>query len=198
MREVASPSGGDAFGSGRLSRLATARAVVIVAKGAPHGLVIVDAVANSGTIAANGGNVTIDGALSGGGQVWIFGGNTVTLGSSATNGVTFEIGGNSSLILNAAQSFSGKVTGLASHDSIDLTNFAFATTSITKITGGGSAGSVTNVTLTDSATHLSETLHLVNTSAGQFGTTASDYSLTPDNHVSIVGTLFELHGVAAA
>jgi len=119
----------------------------------------------------------------------------VTLGSSATNGVTFESGGNSELILNAAQSFSGKVTGLASNHSIDLTNFAFATTSITKITGSGAAGSITNVTLTDSASHLSETLHLVNTYAGQFGTAASDYSLTPDNHVSIVGTLFELHGV---
>jgi hypothetical protein len=153
-----------------------------------------------GVIDATGANVlTIDkGALLGGGQVEIFGGNTVTLGSSATNGVTFETGGNSSLILNIGQSFSGKVTGLASHDSIDLTNFAFLTTSITKITGGAAAGSITNVTLTDSATHLSETLHLVNTSTGQFGTTASDYSLTPDNHVSVVGTLFELHGVVAA
>ena len=147
------------------------------------GLIVLDAVANSGTIEANGGNVTIMGALSGAGHIEIFGSNTVTLGSSATNGVTFEAGANSSLILNAAQSFSGKVTGLASTDTIDLANFAFGptaspTVSITKITGNGAVGSVTNVTLTDGS--LSETLHLVNTTAGQFGDSVSDYSLTPD------------------
>jgi hypothetical protein len=40
----------------------------------------------------------------------------------------------------------------------------------------------------------SAALHLMNTSAGQFGTSTSDYSLTPDN-TAIVGTLFQLHGV---
>jgi len=157
------------------------------------GLQISDAVANSGTIAANGGNVTVTGALSGAGQVEIFGGNSATLGSSATNGVTFEASSaNAELILNAAQGFSGKVTGFAASDSIDLSNFAFATTSITKITGTGAVGTTTDVTLTDSASHLTETLHLVNTTAKEFGTIASDYVLTVDHDVPIIGTLFHL------
>jgi hypothetical protein len=157
------------------------------------GLQISDAVANSGTIAANGGNVTVTGALSGAGQVEIFGGNSATLGSSATNGVTFEASSaNAELILNAAQGFSGKVTGFAASDSIDLSNFAFATTSITKITGTGAVGTTTDVTLTDSASRLTETLHLVNTTAKEFGTIASDYVLTADHDVPIIGTLFHL------
>jgi len=42
----------------------------------------------------------------------------------------------------------------------------------------------------------SAALHLMNTSAGQFGTSASAYSLTPDN-TPIIGTLFHLHDVVA-
>jgi len=42
----------------------------------------------------------------------------------------------------------------------------------------------------------SAALHLMNTSADQFGTSTSDYSLTPDN-TAIVGTSFQLHGVVA-
>ena len=65
-----------------------------------------------------------------------------------------------------------------------------ATLTITKITGSGAAGTTANVTLTDAASHLSETLHLENTFAHEFGTSASDYVLT---HVTpIVGMLFEL------
>jgi hypothetical protein len=36
----------------------------------------------------------------------------------------------------------------------------------------------------------------LNTSAGQFGTSTSDHSLTPDN-TPIVVTLFQLHGIVA-
>jgi hypothetical protein len=139
----------------------------------PHGLAhtgglyLAEAVNNSGNIIAQGNLVSIDGNLSGTGHVEIFSGGTVSLGGTASNGVIFEPGGNGALILKAAQGFSGNVSGFASTDTIDFSNFAVATTSITKITnsGGGAAGSITNVTLTDSASHLSETLHLVNTTA---------------------------------
>ncbi len=71
-------------------------------------------------------------------------------------------------------------------------NFAYATTSITKIAGTGAVNATTDVTLTDSASHLSETLHLFNTTAHEFGTSASDYSLVAAS-TPLVGTLFELH-----
>jgi hypothetical protein len=158
------------------------------------GLDIQTAVNNSGNIIAQGNLVSVDGNLSGTGHVEIFGGGTVSLGGTATNGVIFEPGGSGALILKAAQGFSGNVSGFASTDTIDFSNFAFATTSITKVTnsGGGAAGSITNVTLTDSASHLSETLHLVNATAHEYGTSASDYSLTPDANVTMLGTAFHL------
>lgn len=64
------------------------------------------------------------------------------------------------------------MTGLVIGDGIDLADFGLGTTTITKITGGGAAGSITNVTLTDSsnASHV-ETPHLINTTANEFGTT---------------------------
>jgi hypothetical protein len=167
----------------------------------PHGLAhtgglyLAEAVNNTGNIIAQGNLVSIDGNLSGTGHVEIFSGGTVSLGGTASNGVIFEPGGNGALILKAAQGFSGNVSGFASTDTIDFSNFALATTSITKITnaGGDAAGSITNVTLTDSASHLSETLHLVNATAHEYGTSVSDYSLTPDAGVTIVGTAFHLH-----
>jgi hypothetical protein len=53
---------------------------------------------------------------------------------------------------------------------------------------------VTNVTVTDSASHLSETLHLVNATAGEFGTSASEYSLSADSNASHAGTSFHIDG----
>jgi hypothetical protein len=46
--------------------------------------------------------------------------------------------------------------------------------------------------LTDNVSHLSETLHLVDATAGEFGSGAGDYSLTADNNTPVVGTLFHL------
>jgi hypothetical protein len=160
------------------------------------GLVIDDAVDSSGTVIADGGNVTIKGALTGGGHVELFSGNMVTLGSSSTNGITFETGGSASLVLQRAQGLSGSVTGLAPTDTIDLTNFALATTTISKITNTnhGAINSITDVTLTDSASHLSEIFKLVNTTANEFGTSAADYSLTADHGT---GTLFQIVGIVA-
>jgi hypothetical protein len=155
------------------------------------GLTVDDAVANSGTLVANGGNVTIGGNLTGAGQAEIFGNSTLELGGTASNGVTFASSGAGSLILDLAQGFTGTVAGLASGNSIDLKNFLSGDTTITKVTGTGVIGTDTNVTLTDPNNNLTLTLHLLNQYAGQFGISASDYALTPD-HMPGNGTLFQL------
>jgi hypothetical protein len=157
------------------------------------GLTVDDAVANTGTLVANGGNVTIGGNLTGAGQAEIFGNSTLELGGAASNGVTFAGSGAGSLILDMAQSFTGTVAGLASGDSIDLKNFLSLDTTITKVTGTGVVGTDTNVTLTDTDPHnnVTLTLHLLNQYAGQFGISTSDYALTPD-HTPGNGTLFQL------
>jgi hypothetical protein len=157
------------------------------------GLTVDDAVANSGTIAANGGNVTIGGNLTGSGQAEIFGNAAIELKGTASNGVTFETGSAGSLILDAAQSFTGTVAGLASGNSIDLKSFLAADTTITQVTGTGVIGTTTNVTVKDADPNnkVTLTLHLLNQYAGQFGISASDYALTPD-HMPGNGTLFQL------
>jgi hypothetical protein len=100
--------------------------------------------------------------------------------------VTFANTSGDTLKLDAAQNFAGILSGLAAasatkFDVVDLANFKFADTTITSVTGTGAKGTTTNVTLTDSADDLTVTLHLLNQSANQFGTSASDYSLTSDN-----------------
>jgi hypothetical protein len=162
------------------------------------GLLITDAVANAGTIQANGGNVAVEGALTGAGKVDIFSACNVTLGSSASNGVIFEndSGNSGSLILDSAQGFIGTVAGFALGDSIDLENFQFSgNPKIAKVTGTGAAGTTTNVTITDGT--QSVVLKLVNDVAGEFAVSAGAYSLTADSHSPIVGTLFELASVHA-
>ncbi len=141
------------------------------------GLVIDDAVANSGTIAAHGGNVAIMGALSGTtGKVEIFSGDTVTFGSSATNGVTFEAGGNAHLILNAAQSFSGSVTTFAASDTIDAGNVNFNSPSFTHTYASNT------LTVSD-GTHTSH-IKIVGTYV------AADFTFGTDSHVgTLIGYL---------
>jgi hypothetical protein len=151
------------------------------------------------------GGTSIDTIIERGGTEEVFGiANATTIkgglleleiGGAVVGDLTFA-GHGGMLKLHAAESFSNNVAGFVRSDTIDLMDFAFATTSITNITGGGGAGSVTNVTLTDSASHLSETLHLVNTTAHEFGTDASNYSLTQDqNTTPIVGTAFHLAAI---
>ena len=157
------------------------------------GLTVVDALSNSGTIQANGGNVTIEGKLTGSGQAEIFSKSMIEFESAATNGVTFENNsGDSGLLkLGAAQSFTGTVAGLAAGDGIDLANFLFADTPlISKVTGTGVAGTTTNVTIKDDG--MSATLHLLNQYANQFAVTPAAYTLTADSGSSAAGTLFEL------
>ena len=204
--------------SGRTLTIDTTAAVtnmgVLEANG--DDLVIVNAVKNTGQgviVAENGGSVTIGGALTGHGQIHLYALSAVTLEGAAQNMVIFESGAyGSSLILDQAQTFSRPVLGMRpqgsnSPETIDLANFAYATTKITSITqpGGGAAGTDTDVTLTDSSTGYSETLRLRNAYAGEYGTSPNHYLLAADTGSLAYhgghGTLFEvqvvgvLHGV---
>jgi len=154
-------------------------------------LMISDAVTNTGTIQADGGNVAVLGKLSGAGQAEIFGTSTLEFGAAAANAVKFESGSTGALKLDAAESFSGTVAGLASGDSIDLADFAFANgPKIIEITGTGAVGTPTDVTIKDGALHV--ILQLVNQMASEFSNNASAYSLTPDNNNPTHGTMFQL------
>jgi len=155
-------------------------------------------IANTGTLGSVDGDLVVDSSVSGTGKETISTGGTLEFAGGVSSGqtVTFANKSGDTLKLDAAQNFSGTLSGLAaasstSFDTVDLANFKFADTTITSVSGTGAVGTTTNVTLTDSADDLVVTLHLLNQSANQFGTSASDYSLTSDGSAT-PGTNFSV------
>ncbi len=155
-------------------------------------------IANSGILASSAGHLVVVSMVGGTGTEQLSLGGSMEFDTAVSSGQTVnfaDIG--DTLKLDAAQSFTGKLAGLAaassaSFDAVDLANFKFGDTSITGVTGTGAAGSTTNVTLTDSVDRLTTTLHLLNQYANQFAVTASDYSLTSDKAPGVPGTDFSV------
>lgn len=106
--------------------------------------------------------------------------------------MTFASGSTGTLDLGLAQTFAGTIAGFSTGDAIDLENFAYSTTklSITGVTGTGAEGTDTIVTVADK--NLTATITLLNQYAGQYGTSASDYTLSSDQKGTTPGTLLEL------
>jgi len=156
-------------------------------------LIVEGAVANSGSLTADGANLTIDGNLTGVGEATITGA-TLDFGAdvAATQTVTFSSGSTGLLDLGEAQDFHGAVAGLAAGDAFDLSNFLFSNSpEIVKVTGTGAIGTDTDITVQDGS--LVANLHLLNQFAHEFLIRASAYSLTSDDVGSATaGTLFQL------
>ncbi|WFU68210.1 VCBS domain-containing protein [Bradyrhizobium brasilense] len=89
------------------------------------GLVLTSAVANSGLIWANGGNVTAEGEVTGSGGALISGAGTIEFGAASAAGVTFDVTAAGHLILDDAFHFSGTVSGLDGNDDIDIKGISF-------------------------------------------------------------------------
>ena len=96
-------------------------------------------VTNTGNLLANGGTLDITGAVTGGGMATISGTNSVLeFGAASAANSTFVAGTNDLLKLDDVSGFSGTVAGLATGDSVDLTNFLYSShPTITGITGSG-------------------------------------------------------------
>jgi hypothetical protein len=157
------------------------------------GLTISGPVANSGTLVSNGSRLEIDGSVTGNGTATISGSNSVLeFGGASSQNVAFANGATGVLKLDNASSFSGTVAGLADGDSIDLANFKYANNPvIASVTGNGSAGSFTNVTISDGG--LSATIQLLNQYANQFAVDSHAYSLTGEQMSNPnQGTLIQL------
>jgi hypothetical protein len=157
------------------------------------GLLIDDAVKNTaaaGTngLFANGANMTVVGAVTGGGAATVAGA-TLEFEAAAAANVTFTAAANGTLKLDLAQSYVGTVAGFGSSDQIDLADFAFPGATVKKVTGTGAAGTTTNVLVSDGA--LSVTLKLLNQFANEFAVDKTAYTLKSDG-AATPGTLFEL------
>ena len=99
-------------------------------------------VTNTGNLLANGGTVDIAGAVTGSGTATISGTNSVLeFGAASAENTTFSAAIASMLKLDNPSSFTGTVAGLATGDSIDLTNFLFSGgPTIAGVTGTGAVG----------------------------------------------------------
>ncbi len=84
------------------------------------GLDIAGAVANSGSLMAEGGNITIHGDVTGSGTALIDGGATIEFGGAASANTTFTATATGTLMLDNSSGFTGTVTGFAANDQIDL------------------------------------------------------------------------------
>ena len=151
---------------------------VIEATGRGGGLIL-SAVDNTGTLKAAGGNLTVDGAVTGAGSATI-NGATLAFGSSFTENVTFT-GTTGVLELAQSQSYAGKVRGfsLTGGTSLDLDDIGFVSAGEATFSGNATSGVLT---VTDGA----HTAHI--TLIGDY--TGATFVAGSDGHggVSIVDT----------
>ena len=125
------------------------------------GLIVNSDVANYGQIWAYGGNITINGALSGSGNATINGGATLELGAASSNEVTFAADAAGTLTLDHAltQPFSAVISGLDANDTVDLKDLTFTNGNIAVSTSLLENGNTTLV-VSNTSTQQSVTLTL--------------------------------------
>jgi hypothetical protein len=117
------------------------------------GLMIKSNVNNTGTLWANGGNLTVEGALSGNGSAEIEGTSRLEFGAASTASTTFGTG-DGTLKLAQSAGFSGTIAGFGAGDAIDLADLGFggSTTLAYAANQDGSGGTLSVSDGTHSAT----------------------------------------------
>jgi hypothetical protein len=112
------------------------------------GLIVNSDVANSGLIWAHGGNITINGAVTGSGHAMISGAGTLGFGAASSADVIFAADAAGRLTLEHAAYFTGTISGFSSDDQIDLANIGHATASLYDVTYNASTD-LTTLVITD-------------------------------------------------
>ncbi|QQN64690.1 VCBS domain-containing protein [Bradyrhizobium diazoefficiens] len=110
------------------------------------GLSIHSDVVNTGVLWADGGNVSIDGNVSGNGSALISGTATLAFAHASAENTTFDTGATGTLILGDSFNFSGTVSGMTADDHIDLLDFNFANAPTLKYTANAdSSGGILSI-----------------------------------------------------
>ncbi|WP_181165620.1 Ig-like domain-containing protein [Mesorhizobium sp. B2-4-12] len=122
------------------------------------GLMITGTLANSGLLWANGGNITIEGQVTGTGEATIGNLSKLEFGAASSTDVTFAQNAAGTLQLDDSFDFSGRVGGITNDDKIDLGDILFGagTSAAYQADSNGSGGTLT---VTDGAHNA--TLHLL-------------------------------------
>src|SRR5262245_44982478 len=138
------------------------------------GLIVNSDVANSGLIWAHGGNITINGAVTGSGTAMINGTATLGFGAASSIDITFAADAAGTLTLKDAADFTGTISGFSSNDQIDLTNINYSIASLSNATYSSSTN-ITSLVITDGTS--SGTIKL----AGDY-TTNTAWHFSGDGH----------------
>ena len=140
------------------------------------GLVVHSDIANSGLLWANGGDITIDGNVSGTGAALIDGVATFEVGGAFGENVTLDSGASATLKMDHAANFSGTVAGFDADDALDLVDVAFGSNTTL---GYAANSSNTGGTLTVSdGTHTANIALLGQYMAGSFVMSANGFGGT--------------------
>ncbi|CDX46534.1 Outer membrane adhesin like proteiin (modular protein) [Mesorhizobium sp. ORS 3359] len=124
------------------------------------GLIVAGALANSGKLWANGGNIDIDGAVTGEGDATIGNLSKLEFGGASSTNVTFAHDAAGTLELDDSFDYSGRISGITNDDKLDLNDILFGagTTVAYQASQDGSGGTLT---VSDGAHNA--TLHLLGT-----------------------------------
>jgi hypothetical protein len=110
------------------------------------GLVIASAIANTGNLWANGGNVTILGDVSGTGTATIDGTATLEFAKASAENTVFDFGAAGTLKLDQSANFTGTVSGFDTGDTIDLADIGFGTgTTLAYTANAANSGGVLSI-----------------------------------------------------
>jgi hypothetical protein len=145
------------------------------------GLVINSAVDNSGLIWAHGGNVTINGAVSGSGSVQLDGMASFEFGAASSANVTLDAAATGTIVLHDSFDFSGAISGFNNDDLLDLADITFAV--------GTSASYIENQDGSGGTLMVTDGEHTANIALiGDYS--ADGFEISADN---ILGTLVKYH-----
>jgi archaellum component FlaF (FlaF/FlaG flagellin family) len=89
------------------------------------GLSILSGIENTGTLWADSGKLTVDGAVTGYGNALISGSATLEFGAASSAATTFAANASGTLKLDDVLDFTGTVAGFNGHDQLDLGNVQF-------------------------------------------------------------------------
>jgi hypothetical protein len=84
------------------------------------GLMVMGAVENTGTLWADGGKVTVDGAVTGNGNALISGSGVLEFGGASSANTTFAADSSGTLKLDDVLDFTGTIRGFNEHDRLDI------------------------------------------------------------------------------
>jgi VCBS repeat-containing protein len=148
------------------------------------GLVINSDVANSGLLWANGGNIAVNGDVSGTGSALISGSATLEFGGASSADAKFDFSAIGTLKLDHSADFTGTVSGLASGNQLDLHDIQFGASATESYTANqaGTGGTLT----------VSDGVHTANIAIqGQYS--ASGFAMSADNATGTVVTYHDPH-----